>query len=503
MEELEPFFEGIDGKGILLFTTFTLDESVLVSLLAKYNVSKTQRIVVFHDIMRHRCPGELKANYPNSMVYSVVLTTPKVKNNNGRCPVFHSKIWAWINENHINRLVVTSANLSQYHLVKQGDSGTLESFQYLNNLNISTNTLGEIFDQELLNPKPTWLKNGLHRIKMPPRSLVIDTRKNVKISTTADPLIKTIIQLGSPQFCAGPFVNDAAIRRGLAPENNFKVYRGTNIRGIPQLTLHAKVMVFPGCLAMGSVNWTAQAMGCLGETINHETLLITKINKKLIVELRKFLGRTLGSTEIDIPGDQDCEEDIGDWIAERNARINAPEQALLSIDANGASIHLMGTYQTVKQVRIESELKDKTLGKLLVKVKNNVIRQPNDQDDQDDLNRFANIIASGSVKLHGLVGSNNSPSWTVELNYQSYWQSIEKFKESKNAENTKGNGALETTFNKTHFTDVRDLRQLVLRNKEQADSLVSFNNWLSQCGLNNQNIPSWCLTLAKEINKRK
>jgi transcription elongation factor GreA-like protein len=128
MGELEKFFEGLRVDDVLLFTTFTLDEAVLVALLDKYHVHKDQRVVVFHDILRHRCPGILKSYYPNAMVYTVELT----QSYSQRCPVFHSKIWARLSNNTINKLVITSANLSQYHLVTREGSGTFESFQWGN-----------------------------------------------------------------------------------------------------------------------------------------------------------------------------------------------------------------------------------------------------------------------------------------------------------------------------------------------------------------------------------
>ena len=58
MKEIEIFFAAIKTDEILCFTTFTLDETVLVALLQSQKVNPKQRIVVFHDVLRHRNPAD-------------------------------------------------------------------------------------------------------------------------------------------------------------------------------------------------------------------------------------------------------------------------------------------------------------------------------------------------------------------------------------------------------------------------------------------------------------
>jgi hypothetical protein len=57
-----------------IFTTFSLDEQILVTLLQTHRVRTDCRIVVLHDLMKRHKPGFLRQFYPDSTVVSVTLT---------------------------------------------------------------------------------------------------------------------------------------------------------------------------------------------------------------------------------------------------------------------------------------------------------------------------------------------------------------------------------------------------------------------------------------------
>ncbi len=57
--QIAAFFSGMKSDSALLFTTFGLDEVVLAQLLMEHKVQRDKRVIVFHDVMKHRNPGFL------------------------------------------------------------------------------------------------------------------------------------------------------------------------------------------------------------------------------------------------------------------------------------------------------------------------------------------------------------------------------------------------------------------------------------------------------------
>lgn len=493
MEALNDYFNGLSDKETLLFTSFTLDEAVLVGLLHGNSVPSQQKIVVYHDVLRHRNPGALKAYYPNAIVYSVVLNNPT----KDRCPVFHSKIWARVTDKGLSRLAITSANLSQYHLVKYEKSGTLESFHILNSRMIALGKWGAIFYKKSLFPNLKLIRKGYQRVLMDPYSLVIDARKDIEIRAIKEHLFTEITLLGKPQLCAAPFVCDVAIRKYLAPEIKFKVYDGVGKKS--GLALHAKVMFFDKCMALGSVNWTAQAMGCLGKTINHETLLITQHDKAVLNCLQKdYTSRPLADKKESMPADEDMEEPLGNnWLEERSARIAAPEQAVLLIRNNHASIELRGKFEGVTWLHLKAIEGD---GSILIKLKGPMVNEPKNQKSQ---HAFATILASGSVLLSGLRNKNSKPTWNLELDYGSYWPSFEKIKKLASTGVATDSTQSARENSSIRFFDVRDIRQDVLNNPAAAQDYVTFNQWLHRHNMGVTPIPTWCMTLANKLTETR
>jgi len=489
MSPFETFFRGIGDGEVVLFTTFTLDEAVLVELLKYEKVSPTQKIVVFHDILRHRNPGFLKSIFHNAMVYTIELEINHPK----RCPVFHSKIWARLkinnNKPELIKLVVTSANLSSYHLVQREEGGTLESYKCFEGQGVSLPTETPIFDAAFLFPNKLELQKGWHRCKMTPHSLIIDARAGLNIKSVIYPLIHSLKALGVPEACAAPFVCGNAIMKHLKPTPKMMVYQGTHPK--KHLAIHAKVMFFNQCMAMGSVNWTSQAMGCtIDKPINHETLLLVFKDDSIMRALRGFPYGTLINTDLDVPGDQDPEDPIPDWNDERKLRIAAPERALLCMENNIVSIKLTGGAKA-NTVKLRS-LRNLDVG-VTVKLQDNIIKQPLNAKS------FASIIGKGNVELIGLARGRKV--WITSLDYGEYWPILElqgSHVEPK-PKPKRGNKCDGSEQRLTNHSDVRDMRQLVIQNPLKGPTMVAFTRWLYHHGLHSMDIPIWCQELARQL----
>lgn len=491
------FFTNVKADETLLFTTFTLDEAVLAELLKSHNVHKNQRIVVLHDVMKHRNPGYLRSKFPNLMVYSVQLKQTHAK----RCPVFHSKIWARIQVDgelqSIRHLVVTSANLSSYHLI-QREGGTLESYNYFGGINVPVPVGNSIFSSKFLSASKQLLIGGINRISLNPHSLIIDTRAKCGILISEEPIVDFLKKLGSPNFCAGPFICDPAITKHLSPTDKFKVFDGTNPK--TGFALHAKVMSFPDSLALGSVNWTAQALGCLGKRpINHETLLIVKKDSLIEKALKGYPCRELGKEEIKIPGDLDPEDaNSGDWLVERELRINAPEKAIFVIygeDGEGARIDLLGKFVKATKVLVRSAENNE---EIVLDVSDKVIYEPFDPESK---NKFASILKNGNVELIGQFRGKNV--WGTFLDYGDYWTALEAHQIKRGNEGPKtGRTKKAPSVQGDGNSDVRDMRQIVIQDPEKGRTFVVFTRWLARRNQSAVMIPLWCHKLSDRLHER-
>lgn len=487
------FLNDVKLDEILLFTTFTLDEAVLAELLVPH-VARNQSIVVFHDILRHRNPGFLRSKFPNAMVYSVQLT----QTNEKRCPVFHSKLWARIQtkggQQSIRHLVVTSANLSPYHLTRR-EGGTLESYKCFSGIDVPVPQGDSIFDLSYLLPSKQLLSRGVKRISLDPHSLIVDARKSFELTVTSEPIVNTLKSLGVATLCAGPFVCDSAIAKHLSPPRGFRVFDEPAPKS--GFALHAKVMRFSDCVVLGSVNWTAQAMGVLGKRpINHETLLILKGGNNTGKALKGYPFRSLGSKVTNVPGDSEPDdESSGDWLFDRNLRIHAPDQALLIIERGKAHIKLLGEFVGATSVLLRCTQDDE---KLSVHVKGRVIAEPT---DANNANRFAAILESGNVELIGLFRGRKV--WRVFLDYGIYWPALEvqRKKREKQGVGTGRTNMPSETQGAVNL-DVRDMRQLVIQNPEKGRSIVEFTRWLVRHKRSAVMIPLWCGKLADRLHER-
>lgn len=473
----------IKENEILLFTTFTLDEAVLVSLLTEYDVNKNQRIIVYHDIMRHRNPGYLFVHYPKSTVYSVIL-----KKKNNHCPVFHTKLWARIKNKKLQKMVITSANISAYHLVNSGDKrGTFESYIEI----ICTNE----------NLPNSFIFNNIKHDKRPrherlnnvnPETILIDTKKKFKIGLSKNSIFNIIKSIDEiPVMCAAPFINGKAVNGILenGTKDKFKAYTGQNIK--TGLALHAKLFLFEKTAVLGSANLTAQALGSAGKTINHELVFLKKYRKKEFDKFTKFNSIDLMLWKREVPGDNDPDEEIQDWNVERLRKINAPKDALLKISKEKAHIELIGKWQS-GNINIRTEHLEESIP-LELKQKN--ILRPTNYNRK----KFAKIISKGNVIISCKKYKN--VIWEIGLDYGNYWQALE-LRSHFNGDSGNGDGTYHLKSNQ-HVAqyDVRDMRQLAITEPDKGKNIAPFVRWLSTEGISVAHIPEWCQELAVKIKE--
>lgn len=474
----------IKENEILLFTTFTLDEAVLVSLLTEYGVNKNQRIIVYHDIMRHRNPGYLFVHYPKSTVYSVIL-----KKKNNHCPVFHTKLWARIQNKKLQKLIITSANISAYHLVNSGDkSRTFESY-------IEIPCANESLPNSFIFRNIKYDRNlyGHERLNnVVPETILIDTRNKFKIVLSKNSIFNIIRGIDEkPIMCAAPFINGKAVNGIL--ENNtkdkFKVYTGRNIK--TGWALHAKLFLFEKTAVLGSANLTAQALGSRGETVNHELVLLKKHRQREFNAFRKFNLIDLTLCKSVVPGDDDPEESIKDWNVERLKRIDAPKDALLKINREKAHIELIGKWQP-GNIYIKTE----HLEKIPLKLKQRNILRPTNYNRK----KFAKIISKGNVTIY--CRKYNNDIWEIGLDYGDYWQALELRSQFNGASgNVDGANHSKSKQHIAQYYDVREMRQLAIREPVKGEKIAPFVRWLSTEGISVAHIPEWCQELADKIKE--
>jgi hypothetical protein len=497
---IQDFFKNVKPNDLLCFTTFTLDEVVLENLLSIYDIPKNQKIIVFHDVLRHRNPGYLVVHYPNAIIYTVILE----KKSNKVCPVFHSKLWMILRkvdkDYFIKNIVTTSINLSRYHLAKREDGGTFESF-IPKTTHVKFPKNSSLFKYINANNK-----SKHERIHIEPETILIDIRTNsLKIEKSAKRVVEILREFEHPLFCAAPFINGKVIIDELLGEElgkEFIAYSNVNDKG---LSLHAKLFLFKNTAVLGSANYTAQALGLREKkTINHEVILLKKPETGEFNSFKKFNPISLIDRK-DEKSTDDMEDNLSDnlddWNLEREKLIDAPIDAVLIIKDNLAKIELKGKFNTIiNSVKIYSKSNPDDFVKLSLKT-NFII--PTTQDSNE---KFAQIIIQGDVIIVGM--KNIKALWEVALNYGEYWHGI-KFifdtdyvnysnNNSKTA-NTKDNENITNT--QTKYADVRKIRQKILKNPELSKQIASFMTWLDHVKVSKMPIPNWIQDLSKELNK--
>lgn len=499
--ELKRFFAGIDKNNALVFATFGLDEIVLVGLLKKHGISKNQRIVVFHEIMKHRNPGFLSVHYHNSKIIAVELSRNKAVKT--ICPIFHSKIWLEVSELPFKciKLAVSSINLTQYHL--SAASKTLESFAWWKNLSLRLST------DYLFSKKNIFLKKGKFRLVLTPKSFFLNmTIEKPVFESHSAPIYKIVeknldatgeVVVG----CAAPFVSLSPIRRLASSNNKLKIWWDERSDGTK---LHAKIIETNKHLFLGSPNLTKQAFGLIGgQPINHETIVFVKKKKNFRLSniLRGFPSLSIKELEDDDPIEDFEARDITDsnWLEQKEQAEQGPNSVKLVInEATGkVEMHIKGDLSNIKQISIHAFAVEKHDDEAILTSKPTKRIQFNKENRQEMLAKA--VLAPATPLVKGLNGK--KIVWIRELDLGEFWRVLEKNISYQivtgSSGNGNNNGKKDDSSNKRCFADVRVLRATAYE-KKISPRMQSWYNWLHRYNASfNEGMPDWCIDLANKI----
>jgi hypothetical protein len=326
--EISDFFRAANEANAdgFIFTTFSLDEQILVTLLQTHRVRTDCRIVVLHDLMKRHKPGFLRQFYPDSTVVSVTLT-----NTNVRVPIFHSKLWMAIRNIQCVVLAAPSLNLRRYHL----DQGykTFETFPWWSGLSIPIRTISK------LDKLFTWQKANTVRLKLTARTIVVDDRQQPPVLSDCDraaiALIREVENRGQLIGCAAPFVGKRAIealrRLNELPGRGPTIWSERHKNGT---ALHAKLIETTKYMFLGSANLTCQALG-VDNPGNHEALVIGRRGTLKLQNVLKGFPRIkideLSAMEDEESADRSPEDDYEDWSERRKLAANGPREVRLAL----------------------------------------------------------------------------------------------------------------------------------------------------------------------------
>ena len=487
--QISAFISTVHSKNALVFTTFSLDEIALVKLLKKHAIRKEQRIVVYHEVMKHKSPGFLRVHYPNSAVISVILDK---KAGSRYCPVFHSKIWMEVSEKPFCciQLVVLSGNLSRYHL----SSGihTCETFSHWRDRKI-------VIASELFSKKAIFENNG-GRIKLNPSSIVVDDRETVlQIKSIPKPVYKIIADFmqGSEEElvgCAAPFVYKEPVNRMAA--DRIGIWSGARKDGTK---LHAKILEFKKHLIIGSPNLSVQAYGLSKYgIINHETIVI--MGKPGNFSLKKHL-KGFDRIDFNIVGKDDqsraeqAEDPDGDnnWIEKKSRAAKGPRSVTLHINhsTGRAEIGIKGKVAGAKKIVLHNQLDGTLEDEQIMQSPPKSILRFNTKRQQELL---VKAVETGPVAVTGRKGKNII--WSRELDLGDYWKMIEPTVfSSKKGKKKRGRKRKKEGKGVVEFTDVRDQRVQALKNEITLQSQL-WQRWISEYGGKSEVIPDWCIEIA-------
>lgn len=504
--QVDAFFQGIAAKNALLFTTFGLDEAVLVRLLLKHKIHPRQRVVVFHEIMKHRNPGLLQAHFENSKVISVEIA------NNHRskiCPIFHSKVWMEIGKVPLQcvRLAVLSGNLTRYHLDADVAGKTCETFVFWTDTAIKL-PLDTIFSKKLI-----FEGNGKTRIKLTPATFVIDNSQgSLRFLNTNEPVHNVMDRVLDDDdqviCCAAPFVNKTPVKNMNREDYPIRIWSGEKRDGT---RLHAKLVESKKFVMMGSPNITKQAYGLTDYgTVNHEALLISKKPKSF--SLAKILK---GFTRIDLKQLDDYEREPDsdydgyfDWMQQKEWAVHGPDSVglILNETAKRVEIAIRGSLDNVSKLTIHTYENGKESPSIMECPPRKHLKLKMASQQQ----KLATAVLSPPVIVKGWKGRNNKPIWVRELNLGEFWHWIENNVTfikalsgpgSENDEVPKNNSS-----NKVLFDDVRELRLKEYTQRKSSIRVQLWHNWISKYskhGSVGQGMPNWCVELGKRMRRLK
>lgn len=470
-------------EGALVFTTFGLDEAVLVELLERYAVPREARIVVFHDVLKHRCPGLLRHHFPDSRIVAVQLTSA------GRgCPVFHAKLWMHLSKRPFRCVTaaIHSANLTRFHLDER--SSTLENAVVVQDVDVPL--------RDLVTPKRVFGgEKGHGRVKVRPETVFVDLRANHPVVSTSTKPAHRLVQVATDGAaalaCAAPFVGTQALE-WLGCDAAFTGERRS-------LKLHAKLIEYPDVVITGSVNLTSQALGLK---------LAAPINTESVVVLRRprgssFLKRVLkgfprverGATGVIEPGEGEelGEDGEPDW-AEARRRVLAAPRAVQPVLANGkVHLRLCGRASPVSELQLWSSAG--------VKSAKPAKRPFGSQAAQRDLER---ILSSPDAELRGL--RYGKEEWRCPVDLGELWPLIEprrpaaRFQEAspEEGEGKRGGAGRRGGASVDWMDDVRTLRRQAVESHGGTPRSREWARWKRAYGAKRR-VPEWCSDLAERL----
>jgi hypothetical protein len=504
-KQIKKFFDRIEKNSALVFTTFGLDEIVLVQLLRQHKISPQRRIVVFHEIMKHRNPGFLRTHYPNSKVVSVELSRRK---SDEYCPIFHSKIWAQISRstNRCKRLAIHSINLTRFHL--DNKKKTLESFHLVDGLDISLPKY-QFFGKGMI-----LTGNGNSRMKVKPSTFFLrsDSGK-FRFIAQAEPVGKLIgkafkelneICVG----CAAPFINKRTVKLLQKGNNPLGIWVGPGKNGT---SLHAKIIETNKYLLIGSPNLTVQAFGLdYDRPINHETIYLIKRPKGF--HLRRAL-KGFRRENLDTLDDEDCEfledqdvinADARDWNQLKNWAANGPEEVILVLNerTRKAEIHIKGGLKRINKVILAYISGGGSAESFIKLPPGRKIRISKDKQRY-----LIEAVLSPCIWVKGMMG--RKKIWAQELNLGDFWRwkeansgrlsILRKGEDGKLFDHDGNNKKRGWVF----YNDVRDQRSEAYFNERLSTKEQKWNDWLRKYGGRQIGMPVWCIQFGKELRRQK
>lgn len=490
---ISSFFAAAVGSDTLLFSTFSFDERILAALLHKNAVASGTRIVVFHDIMKHRSPGFLRQHYSNCRIIAVEIT----KHNGPKrsCPVFHSKIWMAANrrDRRCHVIAAPSLNLSRYHLDKTNH--TFEAFPWWK---IALPGLPKV---KWLTSELTSKRTGYVRLKIDPATFVIDARAATSPvltnrSSPAIDVVREVLGHDAPLDCAAPFASATAVK-ALFLGKDGRVWMDR--RKKDNAILHLKLIETPKFMVLGSINLTSQGLG-IGRFLNHETAVIARREN---IELKRLLSgfdhvssANLTNAYDDLPGDLEEDENYEQWDKLRQLAIAGPRRVVLRSNKSKVEIHIQGGLGKAKRIEILSAAENAPHS--LTVPASGKIRFL--QQAQQVL--LARHLLAPPVLIRGK--RYGQIIWERELDLDSFWNILEKNSGILEVLRRRMQGSAKKRSESKGvpvFDDVRKARRNARRAPHADESAHAWRNWLRSLrqDLPLQAIPDWCRSLARRL----
>lgn len=503
-KQIAAFFRSVSPKNALVFTTFGLDEAVLVRLLAEHKVNSAQRIVVYHEIMKHRNPGLLQAHYENSKIISVEIAK---KHRDNVCPIFHSKIWMEVVRVPFQcvRLAVLSANLTRYHLDADIEGKTCETFSFCNKTTI------KLPPDQIVNRRTIFDGCGKTRVRIMPATFVIeDTGSEITFLSKNEPvhdIVTGIMKNNSDHIigCAAPFVNKTPVQNMMRLDSPVRIWSGERRDGT---RLHAKIVETTKYVIAGSPNITKQAYGLtdLG-IINHETLFISRKSKSF--SLAKVLK---GFTRVDFRRLDDYEKEpdadydgLFNWVQQKAWAVRGPDSVSLVLNERigKVEIAIKGSLDNAAKMTIHNFGNGQENSYILECPPRKHLKLRMSSQQQ----KLVDAVLRPPVLVKGIRGK--KIIWIRELNLGEFWKWIETNISFVKAFQTKkgDNGEVEKqrSFGATVlFDDVRELRLKAYTQKKTSVRVQLWHKWIceySKHGAIGQGMPNWCIELGKQLRR--